>query len=52
MSVTVVSSGPLAKWVPLSVVAWVTFQLVLPWRHNSIPSDVNWTDEGHLPNNS
>ncbi|MBY0586125.1 HTTM domain-containing protein, partial [bacterium] len=33
-------------YVPVGLLLWMTMQVLLPWRHLTIPGDVHWTLEG------
>ena len=38
---------PKSRLVLVFVMAWVTIQVFLPFRHSLIPGHVDWTEEGH-----
>jgi len=34
-------------WITLAVILWCTVQVLVPLRHNVIPGNPSWTEEGH-----
>jgi hypothetical protein len=42
-----VSVRPMAPLLVTVLALWAAVQIVLPFRHLTIPGDANWTEEGH-----